>query len=172
MGFGKDGKGAIVYDNRSQALGGLAGDVGIIVTTKPAITEDFRMLKSVITASITGLTAGEGADLQLWLADGDLSLAEFEECVEVQGPLSSHDIVGNERTLRACFLVGKARYTDITSTRQQVEGMNGSLIMEIKPRWTFGETTSWNWIVYNDGNAVTTGATIRLKAKNFGVWIH
>ncbi len=171
MGFGKDGKGSIIYESRVIAIGGLSVQTGLIITTKPAITEDFRMLKNQLIARITGLTAGEGEGLQLWLVEGDLSLAEFEAAIESIGPLSRHDVIGNELAMRFALPIGISRWTGETLTKLQFEGRDGELIMISKPRWTFGESTSWNWILYNDGTAITTGATIRLKSKSFGVWV-
>ncbi len=43
--------------------------------------------------------------------------------------------------------------------------------MEKTLRWTFSRTKSWNFFVYNLGAAITTGATVIIKAKSFGVWV-
>ncbi len=57
MGFGKDKKGSILMESRSQALGALAADAGILIGTKLALTEDFRMLKSNVHAMVMNSVA-------------------------------------------------------------------------------------------------------------------
>ncbi len=93
MGFGKDGKGVIIREGRAQAIGALAAATGFLIATKLATLERFRMLKSEVFASIIGLTGGEGTGLVFGLADGDLTLAEIEEAIELGGPLGPNDIV-------------------------------------------------------------------------------
>lgn len=41
----------------------------------------------------------------------------------------------------------------------------------INPRWTYSRTKSWNWMVFNRGNALTTGGTVVINTKDFGVWV-
>ncbi len=174
MGFGKDGQGAIVMENRSQSLGTLAANTGIFIGTKLAITEDFRMLKSVVHCLIDNLTSFEGFGLCLYLVDGDLTLAEAEAKIDgTNGPLSSHDRVGSEVVERFVKLCG-AMSADGGDVDHPIDDMNtGAPIVVVKPRWTFGEASSWNWLLYNRaGSALTTGATVKINAENFGVWIH
>ncbi len=49
MGFGKDGKGVIIRDDPTEALGTLgAKDVIVVVTGKTQITTHFRMIKTEV----------------------------------------------------------------------------------------------------------------------------
>ncbi len=173
MGFGKDGKGAIVMESRSQALGALAANAGILIGTKLALTEDFRMLKSRLHCNIFNHTPQEGGGLCLYLADGDLSLAEAEAKIDgLNGPLSRHDRVGTEVSMRFVKLVGAVGDgANASSEAVILDSVTGAPVVETKPRWTFGQTTSWNWIIYNHGEVLTTGATAKVVAENFGVWI-
>ncbi len=168
MGFGKDGKGVIIRESRNQALGALAASAAIIVGTNLAILERFRMLKSEIWASITGLTSTEGTGLLFGLADGDLALAEIEIAIENNGPLGPNDdsAVLSERPV---WLIGAVDRE--TGQEAIFENEEGGHMLVVKPRWTFARTKSWNWFVYNHGAAITTGATIEIRVKEFGVWV-
>jgi len=167
----KDG-GAIVTEQRSQALGALAGNAGIIVGTKLAITKDFRILKTEIQAFISGLTATEGKALQLRIADGDLSATDIDQAIEANGPLAPGDSTLVEQVMRFTKLFGISDPYEASATTTRVFlGQNNSQMMTENPRWTFKETFSWDWHVFNNGQTLTTGATIKILAKHYGVWL-
>ncbi len=171
MGFGKDGKGAIITEQRSQALTTLAAQTAVLIGTKLAIEEDFRILKSHVHCLINGLTAGQGSRLVIGLADGNLTVAQIAEAITANGPLNPGDTQG-EHAMRPVFIVGVAG-GDTTQTALVVRDAhtNAPLIVQ-KNRWTFQDGDSWNWFVYNNSAAaLTTGSSIFLIAKNFGVWV-
>ncbi len=170
MGFGKDGKGAIIREARSVALGTLAASTGLIIGTKLATTKDFRMLKSEIFASIVGGSSNELRSLQLFLVAGQYTLAEFEASLETEGPLDPNNTAAEEIALRPSWHAGST-LDEVIADEAVFRNVTGGGLMTIMPRWTFLEGKSWNWIVYNNGEAPTTGATLRIKAKNYGVWI-
>ncbi len=158
-------------ESRTQALGALAQAAGIIIGTKVATLERFRMLKSEISAQITALQATtEGSGLALYLADGDLSLVEIEEQIENDGPLGPNDRVAANVAERPVFLVGQAGNAGGNETVIRDKVSNAPVCMT-KPRWTFARTKSWNWVIYNKGTVLTTGSTVFLTVKNFGVWV-
>ncbi len=170
MGFGKDNKGVIIREARSQALGALAAQAGILIGTKLAITDSFRMLKAIGSFVIDGLTGVEGPGLLLYLANGDLSLAEAEAAIELSGPLDRSDRVNGPIAERFVQLVGSTGDPD-GAKASFLDAHTGAPVIVAKPRWTFGVTDSWNWIVYNNGAALTTGATVKLRVQDFGVWV-
>ncbi len=172
MGFGKDGKGVIIVEQRSQAIGTLASNTGLIIGTKLATLERFRMLKATVLCMIESHTAGELGDLRLYLADGNLNLAQIEEALESLGPLGPNDTVTADRVERAVFYVGSIN-GDMIPANEAVNfvGEGNQPMMTIKPRWTFARTKSWNWVVYHRGPAPTTGASVRIDVKSFGVWV-
>lgn len=75
MGFGKDGKGAIIHEQDFFALAGLAGQALITSDGSVLLDNDFRILKTELTAVLTGATSLEGAGLLLYMHEGDLTLA-------------------------------------------------------------------------------------------------
>ncbi len=174
MGFGSDGRGAIISETRTQALGALAANVGIFIGTKLAITDDFRMMKSEIQAMIAGLTAIDGAGLSLYLVDGDLSLAEAEAKIELNGPLARDDVIGGEVSMRPVFLIGATEEGDETKTvRTFVDKKTGAPVCLAKPNWTFHDNgKGWNWMVYNSTSvSVASGATVAIASTSWGIWL-
>ncbi len=169
MGFGKDGKGVIIRESRSQALSTLAASSGILVGTNLATLERYRMLKAEVIATVTGVTSGELNGLYFGLADGDLTLTQLEEAIEGNGPLGPNDIVEMNIAERPVWFFGATDRE--TGTTLVFENTQGGHLLEIKLRWTFASTKSWNWFVYNLGVAPTTGATVFIRVKSFGVWV-
>ncbi len=169
MGFGKDGKGIIIKESKVQALGALAAGSGVLIDTKLALLERFRMLRTELYASVTTLTTGEGTGLLIGLADGDLTLAEIEVAIELEGPLGPNDIVSANAAERPVWWMGAVDRE--TGTEALFENDEGGHMMVLKPRWTFARTKSWQFFVYNIGKVLTTGAFVNIRVKSFGVWV-
>ncbi len=169
MGFGKDGKGVIIRESRSQAIGSLATEATILIGTNLATLERFRMIKNELWAAITGLTTGEGTGLLIGIADGDLTVAEVDTALETSGPFGPNDTVIEAIVDRYVILLGAVDRE--TGTEAIFENEQGGHMMEKVIRWTFARTKSWNFFLYNIGAAVTTGATVIIKSKSFGVWV-
>ncbi len=173
MGFGKDGLGVIINEKRNQALGALGQDTGIIIGTKLATLERFRMLKSEVHAVITGLTIAEGGGLALYLCDGDLSLTEIDQAIEANGPLGPNDSVQAATVERFTKLVGamSEQMSPANFAFPLSDAKTNAPVCVVLPRWTFARTKSWNWVLYNHAGAIQTGATVLIMAKSFGVWV-
>ncbi len=172
MGFGKQGAGQILRNQTSIALGALANKAGILVTTKLGIAEDFRMLKTEVIADISGLTAGQGNNLVLVLADGDLTLPEVEAQLDLAGPINPSDTPTEEVAMRYCNEIAVAKSMGVADTAVMFHDREtGGPFIVAKPRWSFHKVASWNWIIYNRGASITTGATVRVVEKSYGVWL-
>ncbi len=173
MGFGKDGKGEIIRENISQALSTLGAATAVLVGGTATMGEDFRILKSEVIAFIEGLTALEGGALELWLVNGELSLAEAEEVLELTGTSDRNDAANRERAHRFVKYVGS--FPDLTGLAavRLISGPEGNLGRStINPRWTFSDPEAWDFLIYNRGGAaLTTGATMRIQAQHYGVWV-
>ncbi len=170
MGFGKDGKGVIITEQRSQALSTLAAQTALLIDTKLAMEEDFRILKAIVHCHIAGLTTGEGPRLLLGLADGNLTAAQIAEHITAGGPLNPNETPEVERAMRPVFIVGAIGGPAATEVFKDI--VSNAPVCISKPRWTFQDGDSWNWFLYNQsGTAMTTGATAFLIAKDFGVWV-
>lgn len=174
MGFGKDGKGVIIHEDVTITLGALASQGGTLINAL-AIDEDVRILKSIIVATITGLTAGEGNGLLLYMTESDLTIASVEANIELNGPVSRGDPAAEEIASRWVRLVGVTSHVEV-NTSHSFDNDKGGPILEVKPRWTFirrrtSTEGGWNWVVYNNGASITTGAAVQLKAIHYGVWV-
>lgn len=142
---------------------------GLIIPTKPPINDDFRMLKWEGEALLKNVTAGEGANLSLYIADGDLSLAEAVAALDSNAPTDLNDNPGAGVAERYVKLIGCV-VGQAAGTARFI-GPDGSPVLTVKPRWTFASTKSWNWIVFNNGDELTTGAGFVLRGTAFGVFI-
>ncbi len=175
MGFGKDGKGAILRENTTVALSTLSGNTALKVDGADlAITEDFRLMKSEIFGNITGLTAGEGEGILLGLASDELTVAEIAAAINAAGPLDRNDRASMEAAERPVWLIG-AYSPAIGSPASPTEGHfvsdNGGARIVHKMPWTFSNPEGWVFFVMNTGSSLQTGASVRIVATHFGVWV-
>ncbi len=176
MGFGKDGKGAIVKEQTVVTLGAIAGQDYVIANSNVQLDEDFRILKSEITAVITEVTSLEGNGLILYMQEGSLSAAEGEANIEQNGPLRRGDQTAEEIASRWVRRVGMTLGPSVNETERVFTNEYGGGLLKINPRWTFTRARAaasggWDWGVYNDGVTLTTGASVRVIATHYGVWL-
>ncbi len=176
MGFGKDGKGAILKEQTTFALGALAGQDQVIGTPSLLLDMDFRILRSDITAVLTGATSLEGVGLILYLLEADITDAQAEANIEGIGPRRLGDRLETEIAERWVRRVGITTGPTVNETERVFKNKYGGALLDIEPRWTFrrGRTATlggWKWAVYNDGVTLTTGATCRLLCTHYGVWV-
>lgn len=166
MGFGKNSTGAILRSKETVALVTLAADTAIKLTSNISIAEDFRMLRAEVWAHVDGLTAGEGDGLTIGIANGDLSVTEIAEALLVDGPVNRNDRVKQERAERFVKVFGS-----LNDLQHLFRGENGGHMLIVKPRWTFANPEGWDLFIFNNGLALTTGATVRLIATYYGLWL-
>ncbi len=176
MGFGKDGKGAIVKENVTLTLGALAADDLLLQNSAVQLDMDFRILRSDITAVLRGITSLEGIGLILYLTQGTLTDAEAEANIEQNGPLKLGNVVEEEVAERWVRRVGITMAPTVNETERVFTNKWGGALLEIEPRWTFRRARTatdggWNWAVFNSGVVLTTGATVHLLATHYGVWV-
>ncbi len=122
-----------------------------------------------------GLNAGTAGDphILFGVMNADLSLAELEEFLELDGPLTPNDIPGMERASRGRVIrsigtldpsPGSAKAT-IDLQNYPLKGLEFSEAGE-------ADSGGWDWWVYNisDTTAMTTGAEVVFQARNFVEW--
>ncbi len=176
MGFGKDNKGVIVHEQTTVTLAGLAGQAYVQQNTAAQMDADFRILKTELTAVLTGITSLEGAGLILYMTEGALSAAECEANIELNGPLSGGDQVAEELASRWVRRVATSPNNVVNATERSMINEKGGSILTLNPRWTFRRRRTaneggWNWGIYNDGVTLTTGTICRVIATHYGVWV-
>ncbi len=176
MGFGKDGKGAILKEKTTITLAALAADALVAASSGLLLDGDFRILKSEITCVIKGITSLEGQGLILYMANGDLSASQMEGNIETNGPQSSNDRDRQETAERWVRRVGITGGPTVNETERVFRNEHNGALLTINPRWTFKRRRTvgdggWNWGVYNSGVVLTSGATCDLLATHYGVWV-
>ncbi len=176
MGFGKDGKGAIVRENTLITLSNIAGQAAVGANSAVLLDEDFRILKSEITAVAKGMTSLEGQGLILYMTQGILSAAESEAAIESNGPIRMGERLEMEVAERWVRRVGITVGPTVNETERVFRNEQNGGLLSLKPRWTFrrGRTATeggWNWAVYNSGETLTTGGTVQVLATHYGVWV-
>ncbi len=171
MGFGKDNTGVIIREVEQVTLGTLASKTAILGSAKLAITEDFRMLKTKVFASIQDATAVEGdGPMIIGICNGELSASEVTECINAEGPLGPDDAVPRERAERAVFPMFAIGFQDDASPMHIVNN-DGNPIVHKNP-WTYRNANGWNWFAFNmGGSALTTGGIVHLIATHYGLWV-
>lgn len=173
MGFGKNNTGAILRDSsNAPALGALAFQDAVVLPNVLVLAEDFRILKSIIVASVKGLTAGEGGGLVFGMANGELTAAEIEESIEATGPNDRNDRLAQERAERNVQVLG-ATAPEVAASATQLPILNGEggPVITNKFRWTYSNPEGWTFWIYNLGTVLTTGATLEMIATHYGVWV-
>ncbi len=176
MGFGKDGKGAIVKEQVALTLAGLAGQDAVLADSSVLLDQDFRILKSDITAVARGMTSLEGQGLILYMTQGILTAAEVEANIELRGPIRMGEKIDEEVASRWVRRVGILVGPTVNETERVFRNKYNGGLLSINPRWTFrrGRTAAeggWNWVVYNSGVTITTGGTVEILATHYGVWV-
>ncbi len=172
MGFGKDGLGAIIKTIENVSLGTLANNTAIKLTggISGILQDDFRILKLELMAAVRGLTAGEGVNLAIGIADNELTVGEIGESIDATGPLDRNDNLSEERAMRPVWMIG-AVDPIVAGVALTFRGEGNSPFMVWKKRWTFSNPEGWTIFIFNYGTALTTGATVNLISTAFGVWV-
>ena len=164
MGFGKDGKGAILYDQVTINPGTLAAhDVIAGNSTYVGIEQDFRILKSEFYMDFAPQAVGD--NVLVGIAGGNLSAAAIESAIEAR-PLEANSLL-MEESMRAVWpLVNFGENS--TGSGRLVANFEKNL------RWTFRQDDGWVYWVFNtdDSAALTDASEISIFAKHFGLWVN
>ncbi len=152
----------------SQNLTTLALDTAILAAG-PACTRGGAIVSVRGSMSVRALTAGDGPWL-VGIATGDLSLAEIEAYLELNGPLSptlraESEIASRGRYLRTLGLMrpfGDGSTAGIFFDNKSISGLKFPESGE--------STVSWNLWLYNLDIAMTTGAQWKSLLQWFVRW--
>jgi len=164
MGFGKDGKGAILYGGNTITAGTLAARDVLAITDGYVGTlgEDFRIIKMEYWGIFSLQAVGDA--LLFGIADGDLASGEIEEAIEAR-PTDSNDNIANEQSMRPVFPLGVVGEMSAGSGDNIFHG-------EKTIRWTFSNPEGWTWWLFNITNGVlTTANSFDFQTKYYGVWV-
>ncbi len=162
--FSDNNMAAVQWDEVQISLGTLAAGIAKQSDSRidGARLQGFCVLRTEWFVTVKALTAGEGP-LLLTLAH-DLTTAEVQETIGAD-PQRSNDPESSARSKQPLWpLTHLFNKTD-----------TGSLIMDkgvTKIGWSIPEGTALKWGIVNvSANDLTTGATLFVTAKHFGVWL-
>lgn len=153
-----------MINKTSITLGTLAKNTGII-SASPALTRGGKVLSYSGQGGLNAFTEGDGP--LIWgIMSSDLSLAELESYLELEGPLSPSDITAMEIASRGRFIrvLGalSARNPEVDLQNHKMSGLKFSEASET--------TTAWSTWVYNPSAALTTGAILEIVERLFVAW--
>ncbi len=155
-----------VLDQSAIALGTLAAGA-LLSSSGPAMTRGGKIISATLQGGLRGITEGEGP-IMWGIAQADLSDAEIEEFLELEGPLAPSQVTESEiasrgRRIRVLGTVGIGHSSCVINMHNhKMSGLRFSEASET--------TNGWKWWVYNLGAALTTGSTLELFAKLFTQW--
>ena len=169
MGFGKDGKGAIIREVGAITLGALGPGTTIKASSQISPEEDFRILKTEVFTHVEGGTAD---DVCLFgIANDELDVGQIAEAINADGPVDRNDREKTEQAERAVFVLA---ISELESGSGHLVGMDGQegVIVHKKP-WTYSNDEGWTFWAHNlnGASAMTTGTVIRFYAVHYGVWV-
>lgn len=169
-GFGKGGRGQILYVHEAIGLGALASNTVIEIKVY-TLEEDFRILKMEGYIGRSDRQSGDDSAVIFVLYDSTLTIAQVAECLASE-PKNSNEIVPLERSHRPVFILGSPE-TGNGGYEGTTVGQQGHLIpFEWDQRWTFANPEGFAFGVFNAfGGALPTGSQALLFAKIYGVWV-
>ncbi len=161
--FSDNSMASIVWEGVNIAPGTLAEDSFKSTASKidASRLQGFRVLKTEYFGAVNGMTTGEGP-LVLVLAH-DMSQVEMKECFDAN-PQRSNDLAASEQARRPMWPLEILQANSDGDGKAFFQGV-------AKIGWSIPEGTDLFWAVVNLGAALTTGATVRILAKHFGVWL-
>ncbi len=160
-----------VIEQPSFTVGTLAARTSLFVDG-PAVTRGGRLLSASIHGAFRGGTAGDPS-LLLCLVRGDMTQAEAEAYLELDGPgtpelISENEIASRGRLIRRIAVVspepGSAARV-ISIDNMSMKGLSFSESGE-------GAKGGWQWFVYNfsAAGAFTTGSFFEMQVSLFVEW--
>ncbi len=145
-----------VSDVATQGLTTLAADTGVL-TGGPVMTRGGKLLSVRGSFSIKNLTAGDGPFL-VGLADKGIDLTQLEAYLENDGPVTP------DETAKAEIASRGARIRTLGVLQPMGDGTTASLYLDnasLKGLKFSEENAGWNSWLYNLGDALTTGSSLR-----------
>ncbi len=153
-----------VINKSSITLGTLAKNTGIL-SQSPDVTRGGKMLSYSSQGGLNGFTSGDGPIL--WgVCSSDLSLAELEAYLELEGPLSPSDIVNSEIASRG----RNVRVLGALTFQRDWIDLHNHKMSGLKFAEASETTGGWSTFAYNLGAALTTGAILEILERVFVEW--
>ncbi len=151
-----------VSDTATQGLTTLAADTAVL-TVGPVMTRGGKLLSVRGAFAIKNLTAGDGPFL-VGLVEKGISAAQLEAYLENDGPVSPDVTASSEIASRG------ARIRTLGVLQPRADGTTASLYLDnlsLKGLKFSEENAGWSSFLYNLGDALTTGSSLRQALQFF-----
>jgi len=170
MGFGKDGKGQILYDILTLSISSLAANDVVSIVSDNVLVEDFRILRTDywLYANFAQTDGFEGP-IMIGMAAGGLFGAEIEEALEAR-PTDTNVYPEIEQVMRPVWPLEMA-ILNFDGTNGFTATLSQPMKGTFNPKWTMPDPGAWRWWAHNLGVALASGGTVQIFAKHFGVWV-
>ncbi len=162
--FSKNSMAQILHESQTWTLGTLAAK-DVISTTSlidAAKENGFRILRTEWWASLRGVANAEGPILIGMAAN--LSAAEIEITLEAN-PENSNTASEGHNANRPVWPLAVLENDGNGGHKASDRGI-------LKPSWSIPEGSFVTWFAWNlDSSTLTTGGSVTIYAKHFGVWL-
>ncbi len=155
----------------SFTVGTLAALVGLIVAG-PAVTRGGRLLSTNLAGGHRGGTAGD-PKLLFGIMNGDFSLGELDEFLQLDGPTSPNlktesEIASRGRYIRSLGVIDPSPGSSASVIWFDNVSLKGLEFSESGE----GSSPGWDWWIFNisQTTAMTTGGLVEFQARNFVEW--
>lgn len=162
MGFGKQGKGVIIYEQNIDIVLGTLASRAALSENGPVLTDGFRLLKTEGFVHADGGT--DGRPVTFGICQADMTDAEIAVCL-LSAPLGRQAIAAAETSQRPCFVMGVVQDGEVIRFIPE-DGIK-------QTQWTFPEDSGgWAWFGFNPfDDAMQAGTVLQIRAKHYGVWV-
>ncbi len=159
----------------SQAIGALSDNVVLKNSlTSGLLTEDLFVISAEFSASISGLTAGEGHPMTVGCSHSDYTVAQILENLdnEMLGPGNKIEQEQSRRSVRTAGPMHSEGGLAGSATDLVLIGSDGSRIPRMKCKFLVSSGKTLDiWVWNRSGAALTTGSTLRWAGTIYGRWL-
>ncbi len=155
------------------ALSTLANSGVLSVAVTPGLAEDLYVMSTDISASIRGLTAGEGDPMSCGLVHGAYDNTQIQENLQVSitGPGDKIEQEQARRLVRRSGIL-QAQGPTGNQTILNMIGRNGSRVIRTRIGFVIQNPRTLSaWIMNRSGANLTTGASVTFDGTVYGRWI-
>lgn len=158
-------KTSVVETHATNALGALTAE-SVLLVAGPTMTRGGTMISTTVQAVVNLRDSNDGPYL-FGVADKDLTAAEIEKYLALNGPVSPSDTIGAERAsrgkkIRELGLIGSDGFDLISA------GPTSLSLRNTKVRLAFREDTAgWNWWLRLLSPDISSGSNLRVYADSF-----
>ncbi len=156
----------VLWDNTEVTIGALATVTAAVASSRidTAKENGFRILKTQYWCWWRGFTAGEGPIL--WGVEPGAGAGSIASTIQADPQtMGNEGKIAREQAMLPVFVLEQFTAEDAAQLKTWAQG-------EFAMKWSIQEGSALNYFVFNpSGSTFTTGGTLKVVAKHFGVWL-